>query len=258
VGDRPEEHGDQLIRITLKPEAWIVRLTTATGRRSRTSKVQELVPISTVLASPQRIAAIYFVADRSVTSAPGVPAPISSFREYALCNESMIAVLVILRRHEETIAALSWDEYRDLAHLGWRSSHALRVFKPRRIYVAALGSATPRTTSFPHVHLHVIPLVDGGEADRPAAVWMRARHVRLREPRRRDFALRATARGDPRSCRVISRERALHSRHASPGCPRFTVVRQFGCRRARGRCHRVAGRGRSATLDRGRRAVRGR
>jgi diadenosine tetraphosphate (Ap4A) HIT family hydrolase len=42
---------------------------------------------------------------------------------------------------------------------------------PRRIYVAALGSASPLVTSFPHVHFHLVPLADGGEADRPAEVF---------------------------------------------------------------------------------------
>lgn len=80
-------------------------------------------------------------------------------------------VLVILRRHVEAVAALSWTEWADLQQLAWRTSRALdRLLAPRRIYVAALGSAATLATSFPHVHLHVIPLVDGGVADRPAAV----------------------------------------------------------------------------------------
>ncbi len=86
-----EAYGEQLIRITLKPEAWTVRLTTT----SRTFEVHDdkdgVVPISTALASPQRIAAIYFISDRSQPEAPGMPRPIASFREYVLCNESMIA-----------------------------------------------------------------------------------------------------------------------------------------------------------------------
>jgi hypothetical protein len=48
------------------------------------------VPIDTVLADPKRIAAIYFVSDNSVSTPPKFPRPHSGFREYALCNESMI------------------------------------------------------------------------------------------------------------------------------------------------------------------------
>jgi hypothetical protein len=87
----PNEHyGDELIRITLKPEAWIVHLTTATGTFVVHDMQDAVVPIETVLADPKRIAAIYFVSDNSVTPAPGFPRPHSGFREYALCNESMI------------------------------------------------------------------------------------------------------------------------------------------------------------------------
>ena len=81
-------------------------------------------------------------------------------------------VLVVLRRHAENIAALEWPEYAELQLLAWRVARGLdRVFAPRRIYIAALGSAEPLAVSFPHVHLHVVPLTDGGEADRPANVF---------------------------------------------------------------------------------------
>jgi hypothetical protein len=36
------------------------------------------------------------------------------------------------------------------------------------VFVAALGSAVQRPMSFPHVHLHVVPLADD---DRPADVF---------------------------------------------------------------------------------------
>jgi diadenosine tetraphosphate (Ap4A) HIT family hydrolase len=81
-------------------------------------------------------------------------------------------VLVVLRRHVENIAALPWEEYSALHHLAWRIAGAIdRELAPRRIYIAALGSAEPLAVSFPHVHLHVVPLADGGDADRPASVF---------------------------------------------------------------------------------------
>jgi diadenosine tetraphosphate (Ap4A) HIT family hydrolase len=88
--------------------------------------------------------------------------------------------LVILRRHEEQLAALARDEHAALHDLGWQVARAIdRALAPKRIYVAALGSAAARSTSFPHVHLHVVPLADGGDADRPAEVftWERGIYV---------------------------------------------------------------------------------
>jgi hypothetical protein len=85
-----EQYGDQLIRITLKPDAWIAYLSTATGAFVIHDLKDEVVPQDAVLAKPERIAAIYFVSDASVPAAAGIPRPASSFREYALCNESMI------------------------------------------------------------------------------------------------------------------------------------------------------------------------
>lgn len=89
-------------------------------------------------------------------------------------------VLIVLRRHAEQIAALDWETYRDLHHLGWQVARALdRALAPKRIYVAALGSPEPLATSFPHVHLHLVPLYDGGVNDRPANVltWEHGMYV---------------------------------------------------------------------------------
>ena len=81
-------------------------------------------------------------------------------------------VLVVLRRHEERIAALTWPEWQAMQHLVWRVSRAIEVaLAPRRIYVAALGAAQALPNSFPHVHVHLVPLYDGGEDDRPASVF---------------------------------------------------------------------------------------
>jgi histidine triad (HIT) family protein len=92
-------------------------------------------------------------------------------------------VLVVLRRHVEAIADLSWDEYADVQRLAWETSRALtRVLAPKRIFVAALGSPVPLPMSFPHHHVHVIPLFDGGEIDRPAAVLTWSRGVLVYEP----------------------------------------------------------------------------
>lgn len=80
-------------------------------------------------------------------------------------------VVVVLRRHVESIAELPWDEYAAVQRLAWEVSCALeKVLSPKRIYVASLGATRRIATSFPHHHVHVIPLADGGEVDRPAEV----------------------------------------------------------------------------------------
>lgn len=89
-------------------------------------------------------------------------------------------VVVVLRRHAESLAELPWEEYSAVQRLAWEASVALqRLLAPVRIYVASLGAARRIHTSFPHHHVHVIPLGPGGESDRPADVltWSHGVHV---------------------------------------------------------------------------------
>ncbi|MEZ4295309.1 MAG: HIT domain-containing protein [Polyangiaceae bacterium] len=89
-------------------------------------------------------------------------------------------VVVVLRRHVEAIAELSWEEHAGVQRLAWEAARALsEVMSPVRVYVAALGSSKAIGISFPHHHVHVIPLADGGEMDRPAEVltWRHGIHV---------------------------------------------------------------------------------
>jgi len=80
-------------------------------------------------------------------------------------------VVVVLRRHVELLTDLPWDEYAAVQRLAWEAACALReVLSPKRTYVAALGAAQRIATSFPHHHVHVVPLADGGESDRPSDV----------------------------------------------------------------------------------------
>lgn len=80
-------------------------------------------------------------------------------------------VVVVLREHAERIERLPRASFLGLQSLVHDVGRALdRALSPVRLYVCSLGSATQRVNSFPHVHLHVIPLFDGGEADRPAEV----------------------------------------------------------------------------------------
>jgi diadenosine tetraphosphate (Ap4A) HIT family hydrolase len=101
-------------------------------------------------------------------------------------------VLVVLRRHEERIAALAWPEWQAVQHLVWRVSRAIEVaLAPTRIYVAALGAAQALPNSFPHLHVHVVPLYDGGEDDRPASVFTWTHGMYVFESPDEEAALRA-------------------------------------------------------------------
>ena len=92
-------------------------------------------------------------------------------------------LLVILESHEEDIASVAWPAWQRMQRLAWESSRALeRCLSPRRIFVAALGSATPSAKSFPHLHLHVVPLHEDGEKARPAHVFSWSRGVHVYEP----------------------------------------------------------------------------
>lgn len=90
--------------------------------------------------------------------------------------------VIVLREHEERLERLPrpiWLELHELAH---RVAQRIdRELHPVRTFVCALGSATQRVNSFPHVHLHVIPLYNGGEADRPAEVLTWSNGVYLYE-----------------------------------------------------------------------------
>lgn len=104
-------------------------------------------------------------------------------------------VLVVLRAHRESIDRLAAEEWLALSHVAWEATQALAaVLAPLRTYVAALGTVTQRANSFPHVHQHVVPLFDGGAADRPAEVFTWQGGVLVYEPGEAE-ALAAELRG---------------------------------------------------------------
>jgi histidine triad (HIT) family protein len=123
------------------------------------------------------------VSARSCAMCAAAKAPIVASSEHAFAVLDRYAarpghVLVVARRHEERVTALALAEYLDLQRLAYALSGAVeRVLSPKRVYVAALGSPELRATSFPHVHLHVVPLANGGEEDRPAGVFTWERGV---------------------------------------------------------------------------------
>ena len=81
-------------------------------------------------------------------------------------------VMVVLPEHVEHVARLEWERYAALQRLAWEAARALDVLlKPRRIFVAALGASALLSKTFPHLHLHVVPVYEDGEQSRPANVF---------------------------------------------------------------------------------------
>jgi diadenosine tetraphosphate (Ap4A) HIT family hydrolase len=101
-------------------------------------------------------------------------------------------LLVIARRHVESATGFAWPEFSDLQRLGYDACQALeRALEPKRVYVAALGASTALSTSYPHYHLHVVPLDSDGADARPARVFSWSSGIVNYEP---DEALALTAR----------------------------------------------------------------
>lgn len=109
--------------------------------------------------------------------AAGANGPVVRETPLATCALNRLAarpghLVIALRRHVERIAALSWEEYEAVQRLAWEAARAVEaVLSPPHVFVASLGSPVATTKSFPHVHVHVVPLADGGEVDRPANVF---------------------------------------------------------------------------------------
>jgi histidine triad (HIT) family protein len=81
-------------------------------------------------------------------------------------------LLVISRRHMEDTAELPWEIYVDLQRLAYDASCVQRrVLKPVRIFNAILGAPAQLPMSFPHFHIHLLPVYDSDERARPAFVF---------------------------------------------------------------------------------------
>lgn len=81
-------------------------------------------------------------------------------------------LLVISRAHVEGASELGWERYASLQRLAFDATLALEAaFNPARVFVAALGSSEPIATSYPHYHLHVVPIARHDDDARPARVF---------------------------------------------------------------------------------------
>lgn len=81
-------------------------------------------------------------------------------------------LLVISRAHVEGASELGWERYASLQKLAFDATLALETAcDPARVFVAALGSSEPIATSYPHYHIHVVPIARHDDDARPARVF---------------------------------------------------------------------------------------
>lgn len=81
-------------------------------------------------------------------------------------------LLVISREHLLDTAELPWRVFSELQQLNHQACCAVRrVLQPARIYSAILGSSADLPMSFPHFHIHVLPVYARDELARPAHVF---------------------------------------------------------------------------------------
>lgn len=84
-----EEYGDELVRVTLRPDAVILALSTTTGTFTARDLEDREVALADVLAHPERIGGVYFTSDAQAARRD-LPRSAATYREVVLCNESMI------------------------------------------------------------------------------------------------------------------------------------------------------------------------
>lgn len=98
-------------------------------------------------------------------------------------------LLVIARAHVEGAGELGWERYASLQRLAFDATLALEAaFNPARVFVAALGSSEPIATSYPHYHIHVVPIARHDDDARPARVFSwSAGIVQYEEDERREL-----------------------------------------------------------------------
>jgi diadenosine tetraphosphate (Ap4A) HIT family hydrolase len=86
--------------------------------------------------------------------------------------------IVIAREHVEETTKLGWPTYAELQHLAYDAGIAIeRTLAPARTFVAVLGASAQLPMSFPHFHIHVIPVYETGDGARPAHVFSWSRGV---------------------------------------------------------------------------------
>jgi diadenosine tetraphosphate (Ap4A) HIT family hydrolase len=80
--------------------------------------------------------------------------------------------LVISKRHVVGTTDLGWPAYSELQRLAYGACAAVeRALAPARTFVAVLGASEQLPMSFPHFHIHVLPVFETDERARPAHVF---------------------------------------------------------------------------------------
>lgn len=106
----------------------------------------------------------------------GTPAPLFENDEAIVVLDRFGAreghLLLIVREHLEHVTDLGRERHRRVFDLCYDACEALqRALSPTRVFVAALGAPKAVPMSFPHFHVHLIPLFEEDERTRPARVF---------------------------------------------------------------------------------------
>ena len=168
-----ETYGDELIRVVLRADAWIVKLRTSSATFEVVDLDDRPVALDEALRRPSRIAAAYFVEDSPTlarrggtfgTFAKAVVAGHPAYREYVICNESMVEswssgtpeIAAALASEIEVVEALRHRLARAPLALSpverWNAEVALAVWPaepPRDASIARLYEAS---LAFPNEH----------------------------------------------------------------------------------------------------------
>ena len=80
-------------------------------------------------------------------------------------------LLIIPHQHFERLSDLPWEIFADVQKLTFEAARAIdHFFKPARVFTASLGAASELPMTYPHYHMHVIPVYETDERGRPARV----------------------------------------------------------------------------------------
>lgn len=146
LGWEGETYGEELIRIELRPEAYIVKLLNGRPGWEVVDLEDRPVPVEEVLRRPERIGAVYFVQEqisrRRGTYAGTFAGTLvwTPYREYVICNEGMVASWAI---HTEAIARELDAGAGALAALGRHlGAHPIREPEPIEAWMRRLVTAT--------------------------------------------------------------------------------------------------------------------
>ena len=112
-------------------------------------------------------------------------------------------LLVVAKQHVERASALDWETFVDLQRLVFDATSVVDAhFKPARVFTATLGAAVELPQTFPHYHVHVIPVYETDERARPARVLSWSEGVVVYDDAEADGICRELRQGWPRSSQL--------------------------------------------------------